>query len=277
MAQQRALVFITLILISALTRVGSASARVHKKPGGTVAEQKTSPKTLTAQQIFAKWKSRVCTVETDKGTGTGFRGCGGLVTCYHVVEGAATVSAHFPDTFFPKGLALSAKPNVLRASKARDIVVLGPIGVPGGLSDVDRLATDWDVRYLISLLRTSNPGKDLSDIRSGLGLALDETGWTAAKVAVGDPIYVIGSPEGLEQTLTQGIVSSKRAIGGATYLQITAPVSHGSSGSPVLDNKGNVVGVIVGQLPGAQQLNFAVTIDEVKKLDDGVPLDMIRF
>lgn len=61
---------------------------------------------------------------------------------------------------------------------------------------------------------------------------------------IGDVIYVIGNPEGLEGTLSQGIVSALR---GDNYIQITAPISHGSSGSPVLDEKGDVIGIAVGR------------------------------
>lgn len=75
-------------------------------------------------------------------------------------------------------------------------------------------------------------------------------------VAAGDTIYVVGSPEGLEGTLSKGIVSSVRQAEGV--LQIDAAVSHGSSGGPVIDQAGAVVGVVVATAKTGQNLNFAI-------------------
>lgn len=57
-------------------------------------------------------------------------------------------------------------------------------------------------------------------------------------VQVGDPVYAVGNPQGLEGTFSQGIVSSIREIGSDKLLQITAPISPGSSGGPVLNGGG---------------------------------------
>ena len=77
-------------------------------------------------------------------------------------------------------------------------------------------------------------------------------------VQVGDPIYAIGNPRGLEGTFSQGIISSVRKIGTDRLLQITAPVSPGSSGGPVLNENGKVIGVSVATFQGGQNLNFAI-------------------
>lgn len=86
------------------------------------------------------------------------------------------------------------------------------------------------------------------------------------KLSVGDEIYVLGNPEGLEGTLSNGIVSGIRQIGTAKILQITAPISPGSSGGPVLDQQGQVVGVAVATFKGGQNLNFAVPGNYLAKL-----------
>lgn len=75
---------------------------------------------------------------------------------------------------------------------------------------------------------------------------------------VGQEVAAIGSPEGLERTLSTGIVSALRKLGGREVVQITAPVSHGSSGGPVLDESGRVVGVATFVAKEGQNLNFAV-------------------
>jgi hypothetical protein len=80
-------------------------------------------------------------------------------------------------------------------------------------------------------------------------LQLDASSTVGLQVApklsanIGDPVYAIGNPKGLEGTFSQGIVSSVRSIGSDRILQITAPISPGSSGGPVLYQSGNVIGV----------------------------------
>lgn len=78
------------------------------------------------------------------------------------------------------------------------------------------------------------------------------------QVAVGDEVYAVGNPQGLEGTFSQGIVSSVRQVGLDSLLQITAPVSPGSSGGPVLNTQGKVIGVAVATFSGGQNLNFAI-------------------
>jgi len=84
----------------------------------------------------------------------------------------------------------------------------------------------------------------------------------------GQRIVAMGNPMGLERTLAEGIISAIRVVEGTRYLQISAPSSPGSSGGPVLNLQGEVVGIttkgITGQ--GAQNLNFAVPIDYVEPL-----------
>ena len=69
---------------------------------------------------------------------------------------------------------------------------------------------------------------------------------------------LFGNPQGLEGTFSQGIVSSIRVLGADKILQITAPISPGSSGGPVLNEKGQVIGVSVATFRGGQNLNFAI-------------------
>jgi S1-C subfamily serine protease len=75
---------------------------------------------------------------------------------------------------------------------------------------------------------------------------------------VGERVAVVGSPLGLEQTLSDGVVSAVRRVSGAKLLQISAPVSPGSSGSPVINMRGEVAGVAFLQVIKGQNLNFAV-------------------
>jgi hypothetical protein len=76
----------------------------------------------------------------------------------------------------------------------------------------------------------------------------------------GEKVVVLGSPLGLSETVSEGIVSAVRLFDGRQMVQISAPISPGSSGGPVLDGRGRVFAVATSQLRGGQQLNFAVPI-----------------
>jgi S1-C subfamily serine protease len=90
------------------------------------------------------------------------------------------------------------------------------------------------------------------------------SGSPSADVFEGEHIVVIGNPDGLAATVSDGIVSAIREDG--QVLQITAPVSPGSSGSPVLDDKGQLVGLVMGTREGEhnQNLNFAISLKAIK-------------
>ena len=75
---------------------------------------------------------------------------------------------------------------------------------------------------------------------------------------IGERIYAIGNPKGLAGTISDGIVSGIRDIGNNKLIQITAPISPGSSGGPVVNQNGEVIGVSVASLNAGQNLNFAV-------------------
>ena len=75
---------------------------------------------------------------------------------------------------------------------------------------------------------------------------------------VGDSVYVIGNPLGLEGTFSDGMLSAKRVEDGVAYLQVTAPISQGSSGGPVLDSAGQVIGITTLTYAEGQNLNMAV-------------------
>jgi S1-C subfamily serine protease len=76
-------------------------------------------------------------------------------------------------------------------------------------------------------------------------------------------VLVIGNPEGLTGTVSDGIISAFRKNG--AMIQFTAPVSPGSSGSPVLDpESGNVIGIAHAIRKERQNLNFAISVDAAK-------------
>lgn len=77
---------------------------------------------------------------------------------------------------------------------------------------------------------------------------------------IGDKIYAVGNPKGLNGTFSEGIVSGVRNIQTNKVLQITAPISPGSSGGPVFNSSGQVVGISFASYSSGQNLNFAIPV-----------------
>jgi parallel beta-helix repeat protein len=91
-------------------------------------------------------------------------------------------------------------------------------------------------------------------------------------VKVGQEVCVMGSPLGLEQSFSTGVVSAKRVLDGFEWVQITAPISPGSSGSPVMNRDGAVIGVATFTTREGQNLNFAAPVNFLKQLLNGEPI-----
>ncbi|MDQ6912827.1 MAG: trypsin-like peptidase domain-containing protein [Verrucomicrobiota bacterium] len=116
-------------------------------------------------------------------------------------------------------------------------------------------AVDWDAKNDVAVLRVD--GKELPHLNLQRRVSSE----------VGERIAVVGSPLGLEGSISDGIVSAFREDeNGRRLIQITAPISQGSSGSPVLNASGEVIGVATLLLRDGQSLNFAVPVDAVKAL-----------
>ena len=110
-------------------------------------------------------------------------------------------------------------------------------------SDIIRLSVDISSKYVHSL---------------SLSATIPE---------IGERILVYGSPLGLEKTVSDGIVSAIREVPGyGKLIQITAPISPGSSGSPVLNMKGEVIGIATFQMVEGQNLNFAIPGERIANL-----------
>ncbi|MHA3770143.1 S1C family serine protease [Verrucomicrobiota bacterium sgz303538] len=177
------------------------------------------------------------------GSGTGFfvHASGRVVTNFHVVEHAEDVEALMTD--------------------GRKIPI-------GGLLEKDETN---DIAILQANLKPlPNEILPLADA--------DKT-----KIEAGERIFVVGAPQGLAGTLSEGIVSavrraedldqfdSRKRKGREPLLQITAPISPGSSGSPIINTQGQTIGVAVSHLAGGQSLNFAVPVSVVHRLLAKIP------
>ena len=90
--------------------------------------------------------------------------------------------------------------------------------------------------------------------------------------SIAQQVVVVGSPMGLEQTVSEGIVSSIREIPAiGSFFQMSAPISPGSSGSPVVSMNGKVLGVATFQYLQGQNLNFAISAKSISNLKKKTP------
>ena len=109
-----------------------------------------------------------------------------------------------------------------------------------------------------------DPENDLAIIKmEGKGYPTVRIG-DAGNLRVGEKVYVVGNPHGLENTISEGIVSGIREVDATRkLLQITAAISPGSSGGPVFNDNGEVVGIATFLIADAQNLNFAIAVNLV--------------
>lgn len=94
----------------------------------------------------------------------------------------------------------------------------------------------------------------------------------------GEDVYALGSPLGLTGTISDGMVStSSRVIDGVDFIQITAPISPGNSGGPLLNAYGEVIGVNTMYFENGQNLNFAINIKELQRINTNRPITVKEY
>jgi serine protease Do len=170
-------------------------------------------------------------VRTPAGLGSGFiiNPDGFLITNFHVIEGETQISV---EVFFQKDGQL-----VRRFYKEVQIIALNKFADLALLRIVDKEAPKF-------------PSVILGD---------------ADSLAVGDHVFAIGSPLGLERTVTEGILSTKtRELEGELYLQTTAQINPGNSGGPLFNMRGEVIGVTNMKITFGEGLGFAIPVEAVK-------------
>lgn len=118
---------------------------------------------------------------------------------------------------------------------------------------ISRGKENWTARLI-----QAAPSHDLCGLRP-IGLTLQAVDIRpSSKLATGEHVYAIGSPEGLELTFSEGVISALRDTEGVRMIQTSAPISPGSSGGGLFDTQGNLVGITTFYLKEGQSLNFAL-------------------
>jgi serine protease Do len=173
----------------------------------------------------------VVQVRTPEGLGSGFfiNADGYLITNFHVVEGETQITVEVYDV---KDGQLDRK-----TYKKVRIIALNKFG------------------DLALLHIEDNDAPKFASVQLG----------DSDKVSVGDRVFAIGSPLGLERTVTEGILSTKtREIEGGLYLQTSAQINPGNSGGPLFNLRGEVIGVTNMKVSFGEGLGFAIPVEFVK-------------
>jgi len=121
----------------------------------------------------------------------------------------------------------------------------------------------------VALLRFADPDRDLCQVT-----AVDKSQFSKAitgvvsvsELRVGQRVYAVGAPEGLDLTLSDGLISSLRTIDEGTIIQTNAPISPGSSGGGLFDVNGRLIGITSFYHKRGQNLNFAVPASWILEL-----------
>ncbi len=157
---------------------------------------------------------------------------GRIVTNYHVIKNGTSALIKFPNSDF-----YFPVDGVLASDKNRDVAIIQLGG------------------------RIEGRGGDFRTLTLG----------DSDRLQVGEEVVAIGNPLSLESTVSNGIVSAVRTLEEGTFLQVTAPISPGSSGGPLFNMQGEVVGITTLHAKDGENLNFAIPINDIKSLLKGTP------
>jgi serine protease Do len=206
-----------------------------EKVSGLYATAATPPAERAVRELVQQLGEGVVQVRTPGGLGSGFflNEEGYLITNFHVIEGETQISA---EVYHQKGDALDR-----RVYKQVKIIAMNKFADLALLKIEDKDAPKFK-RVLLG---------------------------DADALSVGERVFAIGSPMGLERTVTEGILSTKtREMQGSLYLQTTAQINPGNSGGPLFNLRGEVVGVTNMKLTYGEGLGFAIPVGTVKYLLD---------
>jgi serine protease Do len=191
----------------------------------------TPPPLQDVRELVSELGAAVVQVRTPEGLGSGFiiNEDGFLITNFHVIEGETQISVE----------VYRQKDGQLARKSYKDVRIVA-------INKFDDMA----------LLKIDNKdGEKFSWVPLG----------DSDSLAVGETVFAIGSPLGLERTVTEGILSTKtREMQGELYLQTTAQINPGNSGGPLFNMRGEVVGITNMKITFGEGLGFAIPVSAVK-------------
>ncbi len=182
------------------------------------------PDRITTAEAAKLYAPSVVLVKTAAGLGSGFfiNKDGYLITNFHVIAGEKKISV----TQFLQENAILRRV----VYKEVDIVAAAPF-------------------HDLVVLKLKNFDTEITPVIFA----------PAEDLGIGETVFAIGNPLGLERTVTEGVLSqTHRNFGGILYLQVDAPVNPGNSGGPLFNARGQVIGIINMGVPAMEGLNFAI-------------------
>ena len=191
---------------------------------------------LTTTEASRRCAPAIVVVKTPGGLGSGFfvNTNGYLLTNFHVIKGQKHISV----------TRFSREPDRLKRVVHEDVEIVA-------------VAPFHD----LAVLRVTDLDADLTPV----SFAAHD------RISVGEPVFAIGNPMGLERTVTKGVISQEeRNFKGILYRQIDAPVNPGNSGGPLFNDRGQVVGIINMGVPAMEGLNFAIPSFHAKYILDHI-------
>jgi S1-C subfamily serine protease len=123
------------------------------------------------------------------------------------------------------------------------------------------IMTQKDAKIEASLI-SSDVNADRCVLKSNKHLTHNVPVRSYDELKIGERVYSIGAPAGLELTMSDGLLSGKRLLSGRRLVQTTAPISPGSSGGGLFDEAGNLIGITTFRLRDAENLNFAISAED---------------
>ena len=136
---------------------------------------------------------------------------------------------------------------------------------------VIQTGTRWTLKqanhqWLVSVIRR-DVTHDLCEVGSPSLNATPVVIRNSSEVKIGERVYTIGAPKGLEASLSEGLISGLRDVSDGILIQTTAPISPGSSGGGLFDSQGRLIGITTFEYRNSQNLNFALPSAWVLSLD----------
>ncbi len=199
--------------------------------GGLYASATIPPPERPVRELVTQLGESVVQVRTPGGLGSGFfvTEDGHLITNFHVIEGETKISIE----------VYQQKNGQLERKSYKEVRIIA----------INKFAD-------LALLKIEDPSAQKFP-----RVLLGDT----ERTAVGERLFAIGSPLGLERTVTEGILSTKtRQMGGDLYLQTTAQINPGNSGGPLFNLRGEVVGINNMKITFGEGLGFSIPVEQLK-------------
>jgi len=205
--------------------------KFEKRANGLYTISRTPPPERSVRDLVLQLGESVVQVKTPGGLGSGFivNEDGSLITNFHVIEGETQISVE----------VYHQTDGNLERKTYRQVRIIA----------INKFAD-------LALLRIEDEGAPTFKI-----VPVGDSD----QLSVGERVFAIGSPLGLERTVTEGILSTKtRLIDGGLFLQTNAQINPGNSGGPLFNQRGEVIGVTNMKLVFGEGLGFAIPAGAIK-------------